>query len=65
MKKTVHCGETPRFSEVQQTKRYLLLNFPKYITESNSYLSRNIQLQVTFGLLNLVKSGSFRHSLVI
>ncbi len=27
-----------------------------------SYLSRNFQLKVTFGLLHLGKSGSFRHS---
>jgi hypothetical protein len=57
--------KTSGFSEMQHTKRTLPVTEFSEIYNSkikSSYLSRNIQLQVTFGLLHLGKSGSLRHS---
>ncbi len=60
----VHCGENSRIFIDAADQTLPVTEFSKIYNWKIkfSYLSRNIQLQVTFGLLHLGKSGSFRHS---
>jgi hypothetical protein len=60
----VHCSKNfPIFRDAaDQTLPVTEFSEIYHLKIKFSYLSRNIQLQVTFGLLHLEKSGSFRHS---
>jgi hypothetical protein len=63
---TVHCGENSRIFRDAADQTLSVTGFSEiYISKIKfSHLSRNIHLQVTFGLLHLGKSGSFRHGVV-
>jgi hypothetical protein len=60
----VHCGENSRIFRDAADQTLPVTEFSEIYNWKIkfSYLSRNIQWQVTFGLLHLRKSGSFRHS---
>jgi hypothetical protein len=61
----VHCGENSRIFRDAADQTLPVTEFSEIYNRKIikfSYLSWNIQLQVTFGLLHLGKSGSFRHS---
>jgi hypothetical protein len=61
---TVHCGKNFRIFRDTADQTLPVTEFSDIYNWkiTLSYLSRNIQLQVTFGLLHLGKSRSFRHS---
>jgi hypothetical protein len=60
----LHCGKNFRIFWDAADQTLPVTGFSKinHWKIKFNYLSRNIQLQVMFGLLHLGKSGSFRHS---
>jgi hypothetical protein len=60
----MHCGENSRIFQDTADQTLPVTEFSEIYNWKIkfSYLSRNIQLQVTSDLLNLGKSGSFCHS---
>jgi hypothetical protein len=62
----VHCGENSRIfrDAADQTLPVTEISGICNLKIKFSYISRNFQLQVTFGLLHLGKSRSFRHSVL-
>jgi hypothetical protein len=60
----MHCSENSRIFRDEADQTLPVTEFCEIYNWKIkfSYLSRNIQLQVTFGLLHLGKSGSFCHS---
>jgi hypothetical protein len=60
----VHCGKNFQIFREAADQTLPVTEFSEIYNRKIklSYLSRNIQLQITFGLLHLGKSGSFRHS---
>ncbi len=64
---TLHCGENSRIFRDAGDQTLPVTEFSEIYDWKIkfSYLSRNIQLKVTFSLLHLGKSGSFRHSVTL